>query len=139
MQGNYFKVFFVVSNIMVYILFQTVISMHEALQKRRDLLFELGLTLQPLAVVIGEEEHPERFLVVIDDFFYEVESPLKAIDIVFKSFHALNLDYPPEAEQLWLFLQTKVYRITTRYDKHFTGVQSLGTMYEDFKKKLTGP
>lgn len=55
--------------------------------------------------------------VIIDQNLYKVPSVLKAIDICFKVFHVLHVQYPLECEQIWLFLQKAIYKISTTWDK----------------------
>ena len=112
-----------------------MIKLHEHLNERRDLLHKFGLCLQPFAAVIGPTEKPLQYLVMLDDFSYEVESPLKALDIVFKTFFALHVHYPPEAEQLYYFLQQYVYGIKTRQDKNLKTAKEIGLRYEIYKRE----
>ncbi|XP_025420485.1 uncharacterized protein LOC112690652 [Sipha flava] len=63
-----------------------------------------NLTVQPYIAIVGNIEDASSVLnyyTVID----KIETPIKALDICFKSFHALNLNYPPEAEQVRWFIQ----------------------------------
>lgn len=94
------------------------------MEQRRQKMATMGLNLQPQAVIVGPIESPTQTLVVIDNFHFEVKSVIRAIDITFKSFQALDAKYPPEAEQIWLFLQRGVYGIETRHDKSFTNVET---------------
>ena len=116
-----------------------MIGMQEHLEKRKEILYGLKLTVQPFAAVIGEIENPSQILVVLDSYFYEVESVLKAVDVTFKCIHALHVDYPPEADQMWLFLQHYVYGFKTRFDKHHSNSSSLGNRYIAFKQSLSLP
>lgn len=110
--------------------------MQEEVTKRRDVLFNYKQTLQPFAAVIGPLSDPLQYLVVLDQFFYEVESPLKALDIVFKCIHALHLNNPIEATGMWLFIQQSVFGITSRSDKINSHVKSMNIKYQAFKAKL---
>lgn len=65
------------------------------------------------------------FYVVINKYFYHVESALKAVDICFKSFFSLHLNYTPECEQIWYFIQKYMYNIETKHDKNFQSVNNL--------------
>lgn len=60
----------------------------------------------------------KQCFVVIGTFRYEVETPLKAVDLVFKSCNALNIRYPLEVGQLFMFLQRAIYEFETLWDKH---------------------
>jgi len=65
------------------------------------------------------------FYVVINKYFYKVESALKAVDICFKSFFSFHLNYTPECEQIWIFIQKYMYDIETKFDKNFQSVNSM--------------
>lgn len=65
------------------------------------------------------------FYVVINKNFYKVKSALKAVDICFKSFFSFHLNYTPECEEIWYFIQKYMYDIVTKYDKNFQSVNSM--------------
>lgn len=50
---------------------------------------------------------------------------MKAVELCFKVFHALNANYPYEAEAAWSFIQKSIFNIKTKFDKNFTSVNSL--------------
>lgn len=77
-----------------------------------------GEKLQPYIVFVETDSQVTYFYIVINKFFYKVESALKAIDICFKSFFVFNLHYTPQCEQIWYFIQTFIYEITTKFDKN---------------------
>ncbi|KAF0685514.1 Uncharacterized protein FWK35_00033976, partial [Aphis craccivora] len=62
------------------------------------------------------------------------ESALKAIDICFKSFFVFNLHYTPQCEQIWYFIQTFIYEITTKFDKNCS--PNVTTLINDLNKFL---
>lgn len=68
--------------------------------------------------------------VYVDNQFYPVSTPLRAVDITFKIIHILNALYPTEAEQIWLLLHKAVYKLDTAWDKQFTCVMSLLSYYK---------
>lgn len=51
------------------------------------------------------------FYVVVDDNIYRTYSILNALDFTFKSFHALNANYPRESEHIWLVIERFLYKI----------------------------
>jgi len=61
------------------------------------------------------------YYTVINDIYYKLETPIKALDTCFKSFHALNLQYPQEAEQIWWFIQDFFFKITDESKKKLIG------------------
>ncbi|XP_025201441.1 uncharacterized protein LOC112598971, partial [Melanaphis sacchari] len=85
----------------------------------------LKLTVQPYMVFVGPELGTQdrlevsSFYVVINQNFFKLESALKAVDICFKSFFMLHLNYPTESEQIWQFIQQFFFKINTKFDKNY--------------------
>lgn len=83
----------------------------------------MGLTVQPFIIFVSESLiHSPACYVSVDQILYNVESPLKAVDVCFKGIHALNASYPPECMQIWMLIQKGVYFITTKFDKQISSV-----------------
>ncbi len=80
--------------------------------------------MQPLVVVVGEIQAPSAAYVVADDAIWLVTTPVKAIDVCFKSFQVFNAAYPAETHG-WLLFQKLVYGIETKWDVKSTAVSSL--------------
>jgi hypothetical protein len=51
------------------------------------------------------------FLVIINKYFYKVESALKAVVICFTSFFVFHFKYTSENVQIWYFIQKYMYNI----------------------------
>lgn len=103
------------------------------MHKKREKLKSFGLTLQPQIIIVGPTSKDiHQNFIVIDNILYEVESTLKAVDITFKSFHALHAIYPIESERIWLFLQQAVYNIQTPWDKQDSSVTILVEEFRAF-------
>lgn len=88
-----------------------------------------GETVQPYMIFVETDGQVTSFYVIINKYFYKVESALKTVDTYFKSFFAFHLNYPPECEQVWYFIQKYMYKIETEYDKSF---QLVSNMIHDF-------
>ncbi|CAI6361296.1 unnamed protein product [Macrosiphum euphorbiae] len=73
--------------------------------------------IQPCLLVVGSLFDPKQILVYLDNIKYKMFSAYKAFDICFKIFHVFNVEYPLESGDVWLFIQTFFYNITTKYDK----------------------
>lgn len=50
---------------------------------------------------------------LFEEVIYQLDSLVKAVDITFKVFFVFNVEYPPEATDVWTFLQKGVFAITT--------------------------
>lgn len=99
---------------------QNVGDLQEKLEDRRKLLRK-----HSELVCVGDLTNVTSSYVIIDDKQYLMESPLKALDVCFKSFFALDIKYPIECQQVWAFIQTFVYNIQTPQDKTFSGVSTV--------------
>ncbi|CAL1682707.1 unnamed protein product [Lasius platythorax] len=97
---------------------KTIADLKIRLEERTTKLKSFGLTSQPIAVIVGPTfDEINQCFVCINQLRYEVETPLKAVDLVFKSCNALNIQYPPEVGQLFMFLQRAIYNFETVWDK----------------------
>lgn len=76
-----------------------------------------GDKLQPYMIFV-EDSQVTHFYVIINKHYYKVESALKSIDICFKSFFIFHLNYTPQCEQIWYFIQTYFFEIVTKFDKN---------------------
>ena len=90
----------------------------------QEKMLELGLPLSPMLIAIGENfSSIHKYVVYIhqdvgaDPIIYEFEKLFNALDVLFKTFFVLNIDYPKMAENLWLLIQKFVYNITKPGEK----------------------
>jgi len=84
--------------------------------ERRKLIaaYGTGATVQPyLIVVCPDGKTLDAVYVVIDLFVYRLSSILEGLDVCFKSFFALNSEYPIEAQDIWLLIQKVLYEISS--------------------------
>uniref|UniRef100_A0A2S2NVE9 SAM domain-containing protein n=1 Tax=Schizaphis graminum TaxID=13262 RepID=A0A2S2NVE9_SCHGA len=82
---------------------------------------QFGLTLQPYVVIVGSNE----IFTVVNNIYFKLETPLKGLDVCFKTFFSLNIHYPAESEQVWFFIQKYFYDINLKSDKNILSVQTL--------------
>lgn len=66
-----------------------------------------------------------EFFVVIDNTYFKLETLNKAVDVCFKSFFSLNVHYPAECEQVWVFIQHYFFEIKLKSDKNQLSVKTL--------------
>lgn len=106
------------------------------LNRKREKALALGLQVQPCIIIVGSDyEHIDSFFVSINQLLYSVENITKAVDICYKIIHVLQAKYPPESEQIWMFIQKVIYHMNTPYDKMMFKVEML--VEELNKAKLT--
>lgn len=111
---------------------QTRAVLGETLKERKTRLSEFGFPNQPLPIVIGAENSQKECLIVFDEVEYVVETPMKAVDIAFKSYHSLHADYPVESEQIWLFLQKAIYKFESKWDRYLNSTEILVAEFNAF-------
>lgn len=99
--------------------------MEEAVVRRRDLLAKHNSTVQPFLVCIGTLDNITEAYCVINDIKYQVQTPLKALEITFKLFHSMDAKYPVESFHVWLFIQQYVFNLYTPHDVNSPAVTSL--------------
>ncbi|KYM94584.1 hypothetical protein ALC62_14782 [Cyphomyrmex costatus] len=108
---------------------QIIGDLQVQLDLRQEKLTRYGCQLQPLVAIVGPklEEIHQNFVVLGVRKYFEVNTPLKAIDVYFKTFHALYIQYPPECAQIWQFIQRAAYEMPRnhQYDSHYSSVESL--------------
>jgi hypothetical protein len=99
-------------------------------ERMKQKLLAVKKQLQPFPIIIGENTaNITESYVYIDNFPYKVESPLRAIDVCFKAYHALHASYPFQSSQPWLFLQQAIYQFKTEWDEHVPSVAILVNNY----------
>ncbi|XP_060881767.1 uncharacterized protein LOC132953264 [Metopolophium dirhodum] len=102
------------------------VELQEAITRRKEKYVKLGLTLQPMVIVVGPKiSEINQYSVTVDDTFYELHSIVSAVDCCFKVIHALNAEYPTECLPIWTFIQKDFYKIKTTYDTEYVTVNSL--------------
>ncbi|KAF4525733.1 hypothetical protein B566_EDAN015247 [Ephemera danica] len=96
---------------------------------------DIGLTTQPLIVIVGDLNAPTARYVAINDIFYSFDNILSAADTCFKSFFAFQALYPIHVEREWLLIQKLVYDITTVYDAKIR-IERIQSVMRDISNKL---
>lgn len=81
-----------------FIFLQSVSQLKEVDDEKSKKASKTGETLQPYMIFVETDDQVTSFYVIINKYFYKVESALKAIDICFKSFFVFNLNYPSQCE-----------------------------------------
>lgn len=102
------------------IILQNVNDLNNIKNQKVEKAFSLGLTVQPYIVIVDNTIS----YTVVNDLLFKLETPIKALDICFKAFHTLNLEYPKEAEQVWHFISEYFFGITD-FKHKFIGIKSL--------------
>ncbi|XP_051174558.1 uncharacterized protein LOC127290173 [Leptopilina boulardi] len=105
------------------------------LDARREKLKIHGLSEQPLIVVVGETLiNLEAIYVCVSDTCYKFNTVLKAFDVAFKCFYALQLPYPKEVEHSWQIVQFRIFGIGEENEEEM--VESVTTLLADLRNVL---
>lgn len=95
-----------------------------------------GINNHPLIFAIGTWAalaEFSNFYVVLLDLEFHFKSLLDAIDVAFKLFAMLSLQYPPESSNVWGFLNEAFYNIETQRPPSST-VQSIVSSFKKVDK-----
>lgn len=90
-------------------------------------LLKKGETLQLFILRVGEKHNLTNIYVCVDDTRFAIESPLKAVDICLKIYHALHAHYPTQCINVWNFLQRYVYKIFSKFDVKSSNQETVAT------------
>ena len=64
---------------------------------------------QPFVLLMGERSMPEQTFVVVDRRTVKCQSLVRAVDMTFKLFYLLDLEYPWECHNTWDFIQKFIF------------------------------
>lgn len=79
-------------------------------QESSDKAKETKTSVQPYIIVVGQIEDVLQSYVTIDETLYTTTSTLEALDVCFKAFHVLQMNYPDASKHLWMLLQKGLYK-----------------------------
>lgn len=71
-----------------------------------------GIPVQPFPLVVGptlNSIHSSYF--VIDGVPLILETPLRALEVTFKSYHAFHSSYPLQSSRVWIVLQEALFGV----------------------------
>lgn len=69
------------------------------------------MSLQPFAAIVGHIGESVGYYIIVDDVRYKVENIVRCLELLFKLFHAWDIEYPPESENIWIFLQEMAFKM----------------------------
>lgn len=106
---------------------------HEKINARKKTLQKYSHTLQPVAVVVGPLNSIRQCFICLDDYRWEVDSPIEAVFGVLKICFGLSASYPVESRHIWVFLQRVVFNVTTAQDFVEGRKSQLAARLKDFE------
>jgi len=96
---------------------QNLADAQVALRQWQRLYDACGISVSPQVVAIGDSlDSIDTFYVFVDSFTYVLDSPLKALDVAFKSFQALDAEYHKECQREWHFIEQAIYDLSASQD-----------------------
>jgi hypothetical protein len=96
------------------------------LKEMQELRQKYGLTPQPLIIVTEKDAlKAKTFIIRFDTISYQLETPLSAVDTLFKLFNVFNIQYPVESQCFYNFLQKFIYKLHFKGDRVFSKVSQL--------------
>ncbi|XP_036324508.1 uncharacterized protein LOC118737834 [Rhagoletis pomonella] len=81
----------------------------QAIAEKRKQCLEDNSTLQPFVIVVGDEFNFKNFYVTLDGIKYSFHSYMEAIQYCYKLMFVLNLKYPDECTNVWIFVQKYLF------------------------------
>lgn len=85
-----------------------------------------GLHLQPFLLVEGPSySQINKIYIVINEVKYEYENSLKALDIFFKIFHVLCVQYPPQSEHIYEVIEIVLFNSERKSLKKCLSIQDV--------------
>lgn len=115
---------------------QTIDALNSRIERIKTKLEIVKKPMQPLAAFVKGGDGPPLFYAIIDDVKYLMPSAIRVIDVIFKSFHALNAQYPAQSAQPWILLQTVIYGFETAHDQLTPSILELRVPFASALKKV---
>lgn len=99
-----------------FLVVQRIPEIKEKLSQRRTRAERYNYTVQPVPVILMQDDLVKQCFICFDTFRWEVSCVKEAVLVTFKILFALDLSYPPESRHLWLFLQKTLFKMDTDVD-----------------------
>ncbi|KAB0790572.1 hypothetical protein PPYR_15022 [Photinus pyralis] len=93
-------------------------ELEQKIEHIRSKLEKYKLPFQPVGVVVGAVGSKQfEYYIVLNEVQYKVDGgPVRCLELLYKIYHGMNLEYPVESKQVWEFLQEMVFKtkLTTK-------------------------
>lgn len=90
----------------------THLELRSAIKNTIDCIFFKKRTVQPFMCGVGNSlMEIEEYFVYFAWTYYKFDNIIKSLDICFKIYHVLNLEYANDCKLIWLFLQEYFYEM----------------------------
>jgi hypothetical protein len=113
---------------LIFMFFQDEAGAKKKLEERKRRLSKHHNSTQPLIIGLGKDYRSvDKYLIFIDNFYYETTSAVNAVDICFTSIFATGAKYDLEARGIWQLIEVAFYKLkaSALYGKLEPGVSNL--------------
>lgn len=87
----------------------------EALEDSIRCLIAERMPIQPFLMVVGKHlKNINKIFVYFDEVKFEFNSVVRAVDVCFKIYHVLNLEYPKPSTTFWTFIENFFYKFKAK-------------------------
>ncbi|XP_016963304.2 uncharacterized protein LOC108033477 isoform X2 [Drosophila biarmipes] len=86
------------------------------IQLLRTTLYNRGESMHPIIVSVGLDFSCSKLYMLYNNIKYALPSFLSVFDICFKMFYVLQLKYPSDCSEFWMFVQKYFYEINLEDD-----------------------
>lgn len=90
--------------------------------------------MQPFIIIVGALSDRDKKYVVFGEKFFKCSTIIEAVDLTFKMFFALKLDYTFASWHIWSFLHVLMYNLNKDFKWRLTSKKSVGTLISDLLK-----
>lgn len=88
---------------------------------------QLKLLMQPQLVAVGADwDSITDCYICVNQIQWEKENILEVLDILFKTFYILDIEFPAESERIWSLIQFGFYGIVSEVAKNGCKNQDIG-------------
>lgn len=80
-----------------------------AITRNKEYVIQKELPITPFIIIIGHLNNIKKIYAVFDEIKYQYENLISAVELCYKTFISLQLDYPPGSGHIWSFMQLDLY------------------------------
>jgi hypothetical protein len=106
--------------------------MQELIKQRKIKCVDTGCTFQPSMFEVCEPSESKKFFLTFDTVLYQFPTFVQCLDICFQTYQVMNLQYPRELKNFWIFIQREICGLKTEYDTFSPCVSTLVTKLNIF-------
>ncbi|KAL6256768.1 hypothetical protein P5V15_011705 [Pogonomyrmex californicus] len=94
----------------------TCVDIIKIRQEVSDIANEIQTSIQLYIIIVGSIKNVTNSYVTINEILYLTESTLETLNVCFKAFHVLKINYLDTSKHLWMLIQKGLYQFHTLWD-----------------------